>query len=524
MVGVVEKAVMQDVGESMAESVVAAVQAPKSAGRVKRLERPDQKELDEKLGNFAKEESKCLQRIEEIKALIEGKNATRQESSAEVQAAKDRFQQALILMRAALEEKKAIREELAMADNARNSAKEEAKALKEKLPFVKVEQIDEEIKRLEYRMTHTTLPLPEEKKILAQVRELTKSRDFVAKYTERLQKLTSDETARTEIASRLKLKELVINDLEKQVAAAKLEVNTLRDSRAAEGEGTQALFDEKRLNHEKINEIRAAVKQTRVEFKARLDEFYEREREWRAQQQVERKRQYELREAERQERDRRRREWEKENFVEPFTDEILQCDQLIIFCQKAAPSEASTTSAIASKADLIAPEGSAILVSKKNRKEEELDGWFGGLSQGKNRKKGKVPVTEKKGKADKLVLTLDAISSFGKVKVTAPTTKEDASKTIELLKEKKKEFIQLQTEAREKREAAEKEAEASVVEAAEVSPSAAADTEAEEDGVIVEAETVETETTAPIEKEAVEAVEESKIESQSEVESDKAAE
>jgi hypothetical protein len=54
-----------------------------------------------------------------------------------------------------------MRAELSLADTQRDKLREDAKAMRASLQFVKVEHIDEEIAKLESRISHTTLTIDE---------------------------------------------------------------------------------------------------------------------------------------------------------------------------------------------------------------------------------------------------------------------------------------------------------------------------------------------------------------------------
>ena len=91
------------------------------------------------------------------------------------------------------EERNAIREELAAADAARDSAREAMKSLRERLRFTRLDAIDAEIASIEHAIAHTSMPLNEEKKLLSQIKELTRSRDDVRLLQEHQQKINEGE-------------------------------------------------------------------------------------------------------------------------------------------------------------------------------------------------------------------------------------------------------------------------------------------------------------------------------------------
>lgn len=445
MVGILENPVepMAAAGPS-----VEAAAAPK---RIKRLERPNKAALDEELGRVFDEIEATQGRIHEIKALIDNKHQNKQAVSAEVQDARNRLSELNSSFRSVVDEKRALLDELDQADKLRERMRADARSLRDKLPYVRVEQIDEEIKKMEYRMTHTSLSLQEEKKLLQQVKDLSKSRDFVKDYNDRLEQITQDE-------GKIREKDRVLNNLKAKQEEQRKVLAQIKEQDASQALDIPALIEERNGAFEKLKALREQMKEVKAEFRSKDEEYWERERQIKEQQAIQRRKDYEKREADRKEREKIRKQRELENYVEPYTDEIIMVDQLSSYLLKYAPAENEATaasSATPQKADIVAPKGvGLILVSKKNKFDEETDSWFSGKGKGK---KSKAPPGPKNKGKEKLSLSLDALTSFEKVKLSPPTTVGDVAKSIEDLKLKKEEFIKLQKEARERRERGEPE-------------------------------------------------------------------
>lgn len=174
---------------------------------------------------------------------------------------------------------------------------------------------------------------------------------------------------------------------------------------------------------------------------------YEREQEWRKQEGERRKAQRAVWEAERKVKEEAWKARQAENFVEPYTDEIIKCDQLVAMLQRYAPAQAAA--AAAPKSEIKMPEGVSIL--KKDR-DAGMDGWFTGLGGGGKKGKGKGGAAKDKS-GEKLSLSLDALASLQSVSVAAPLTVGDVTAAIEKVKEKKVHYQELQKEERVKREA-----------------------------------------------------------------------
>ena len=192
------------------------------------------------------------------------------------------------------------------------------------------------------------------------------------------------------------------------------------------------------------------------------DEFWKKEMEWRAQQAADMKVKNERLRVERLEREKVRKQRALENFVEPYTDEIILCDQLISYMQKISPETedgVEASSECKQKTEVLASAGFGdILVSKKNRKDEDLELWFSGSGGGKKGgKKSKSSGPQKNKLKEKISLSLDALSSFQKIKVLAPSTCGKVPKKIQEIQTQKDLYLQMQRKAQESREKGEKE-------------------------------------------------------------------
>eukprot|EP00898_Chlorokybus_atmophyticus_P007623 jgi/Chlat1/7862/Chrsp66S07303 len=415
-----------------------AASGPKA--RVKRLDKPNRESLDAEITRLEGEISRSQLRINEIKGLIELAKDGRRSAGAGSGQVRARLAELRAEFRARVEEKQALRDELKHADAARKTMSEEARQIKDKLPFVKVEEIDGEINKLEYKLSHTTMALQEEKRILAQIKELKKSRDFVKDYTIRLEKLSVDEGNRSEIFDAIKLKDEEINAIKEQenVQRALLEQMKLKED--SEGADIPALAEERQALWETIVAARDALRAAKTEFRAKEDEYYQREREFRQQQQEERQRRWEQGQQERKARDEARKERAAEYAVEPYAVEITICEQLVSYLQKVAPVDSTVEEVVAAK-EIVAPKGvGEMLVSKKNKGDEELDSWFGGLGKKKQDKKK----TASKPKApEKLKHSYDALKSFQTIGVDSPATTADALPCIDKIKDKMAHYHQL---------------------------------------------------------------------------------
>ena len=149
---------------------------------------------------------------------------------------------------------------------------------------MKLEQIDEEIRKLENRISHTTMAIDEERKAVSQIEQLRKSREMVKLYNDRLEKLQEDDSVRRAISDRIKEQDNVINQNKALEAKQKEVMDAIREAEDAQVADIPELANERNESYEFIREARDAVRNLRNEFKQKEDEYYANERLWRTQQ------------------------------------------------------------------------------------------------------------------------------------------------------------------------------------------------------------------------------------------------
>lgn len=428
----------------------AALAAPPRVQRIKRLDPPNKSSFHEQIAGLQAQIDDLQRRILEIKDIVDNKTQNRHVASPELSGARNRLAELNVAFKAAVEAKRSHREELDLVKEKLRSD------VRSGLPEVKVEHMDEEIRNLEYRQTHTTLPIDGEKRLIVQIAKLKKSRESIRLHDSRTEQ---DQGSRAKLVELIKEDEQLLNSLKAQQEEQRHILADIRDKEAALALDIPALLQEKSSSYEKIRALRDEIRQMKAEFSAKEDEYWRREREWRAQQALERRLKAEKIRAERLEREKIRKQRALENFIEPYTDEIILCDQLMSYMQKNAPLVIEETSLPQpqQKTEIIAPQGfGSAIVSKKNRNEDDLEGWFAGFG-GKKGKKTKAPTPSKSKVREKISLSLDALSSFEKVKISPPTTYGDVLKSLDDLKKKKDYYLEMQKKAREKREKGENE-------------------------------------------------------------------
>ena len=291
-------------------------------------------------------------------------------------------------------ERDALKEELAASDMARDRAREDVKAQRGALKFRSEAEVVAEVARLEYALSHTTMPLAEEKKLLLQIKELNKSKDAVKAVAEQQGKLGGDEAARRDLAGRVKAKDAEITAVGAERAGVSAALNELRAAEEAKGSvfRTDALRAERDAVWAALKAARTQQREARNAFKAANDAWWAREQEVRAQAEAERQKKcVRLRarcalaarraqphplspalllsssrasacspaasrplrarwleaQAERKARADARRAFEEENAPPPYAAELAMCDQLGAYLNTLAPDEPGSAAAAA---------------------------------------------------------------------------------------------------------------------------------------------------------------------------------
>jgi uncharacterized coiled-coil DUF342 family protein len=185
------------------------------------------------------------------------------------------------------DEKATLREELTAMDAARERAREELKSARGALRFRTPEEIAQEVARLQHMLEHTTMPLNDEKKLLTQIKELSKSRDDVKAFGERSAKLVGSEDARKELVERTRAKDGEITAAKADKAAVQATLSAARAKEDVHAAGLPALHEERDKVWQAVRASRDAIRKLRDEHKAQEDVWWANEKLWRSQQREE---------------------------------------------------------------------------------------------------------------------------------------------------------------------------------------------------------------------------------------------
>lgn len=187
------------------------------------------------------------------------------------------------------EEKNVIKAELNDCDAARDNMREQLRSLRDRLRFSRAEDIDAEIAKVEHRIAHTSMPLNEEKKLVLQIKELSKSRDDVDGVRLLTAKINEQEALRKMIFDSIRQKTGEINVIKAEQVQQKQLLDQLRSKEQEELGDLPQLNAEKDQLYQQIKATRETISQLKSAFRDKENEWWKTEKLVRDQQREEKK-------------------------------------------------------------------------------------------------------------------------------------------------------------------------------------------------------------------------------------------
>lgn len=276
------------------------------------------------------------------------------------------------------------------------------------------------------------------------IRQLKNSKSIVAEYGAKMDDLSSDEQTCKEINAAIKSLDVEITHIRKEEDEYRAAMTAEKKKEEASGTDNQTLWNEKEKCREACKEAYEKIKDLRASFDQEWQEFKEKDKVWRAQQAVERARKREEYLKEKAEREAERAAREKEMAPDPFTKEIVMCDQLASYLGKftGEAGKDSGDSAVSGGDQPTSLDGMKVL----SKKEDDPDmAWM--LGAGKKKGKGKKGASKQPD--EKLIHTVDILSAFASLKLSVPITKSDCPAILKQVQDKKEYYVQKQAAAKE---------------------------------------------------------------------------
>jgi len=415
--------------------------AHEHAKRVDRLPKPNREGFAAKIAELTELTEAKQRRIEEIKIAVNAKRDSRKQHANENQPLRDRLGELTTMVNNKISERNALRDEVAANDERRNGVREEANAMRAASKFLTNESIDAEIARIDHKISHETISLTEEKKLIDQIKSLNKNREIVKEYSDKQVQIATFETTRKTFMERIREKDAEINALKADQTKIRSTLDASKGKDDESNADVPALIEEKNAAYEVIKATREEMRVLRETHKVEEDKYWAREKQFLAFQKAEKQKKWEAGQEERKAREEERKRWEIENAPEPYEEEVAACDSLLAYMSKFDPRATKKEEGNAAAAMEVVTK--SIDGMKLLNRDGDDDDMFAVTAS--YNKKNKKPSTVKKVKSsddELLQFSLDTLGCFAKISVNAVSKTSEVPAVVDTVKAKKEEFLE----------------------------------------------------------------------------------
>lgn len=309
---------------------------------------PSKEELQKKVDEENEKMQACFERLNKTRKYLDERQKIRDQSKPAFDTARKELGELNNECRQMFEERKALSARIKeLRENATRGAnsvfselsgagKDGTEALRD---VNNIEALEARINQYKYRLETESMPIVEEKKIVAKISFLThKGRDFVTQRDQSMKSAKAENEARKTSRTELEAKRA---DLDKRIDSAKEKMEEKKKEldtiRAKQTEEEKKLSDDTpEINRDeerkKIGEHRNVIRKLRDDFQDELDKWYLNRRIIVEQQKIVKRKKYEAMQAEREE---KRKAWEAEQAQypepHPYQAEKDMCSGLTVY-------------------------------------------------------------------------------------------------------------------------------------------------------------------------------------------------
>jgi len=401
----------------------------KEEDQMPKMDPPDQDAFNEKIQNIQTEIDKLQTQQSAITAKINERSGGKEDffqKKAEIRAELDAVSARMDEIQG---KKEGIQKTIGDSQQQAKDMRKELNSMKKSIGFTSEAEIDERIASIEFKLWTESIPLKEEKKLLAEIQDLKKSKPKVLQMNQMEGKLTGSEAAAPLKEQNKALNESLagLRDQKREIQARLAEITEARKAQLGD---TPQLIEERETIGGKIREKIQERNQARDEFGEAKREFAK----WQAEQRRVRSEKIQAEREKRQaEWDMQRREREVEKLDEqPYISEITLIEQTIKFCKSLLPKGETEQKEEKSEVVYDNPEGSQVLIKKSDR-----DEWyFTPTKKGKGAKtKGKDAKGDSGASSKPIKHNAETFRLFDQLKIDAPITTGDIPAALAKLEE-----------------------------------------------------------------------------------------
>eukprot|EP01025_Chloroclados_australasicus_P002498 TRINITY_DN1056_c0_g1_i1.p1 TRINITY_DN1056_c0_g1~~TRINITY_DN1056_c0_g1_i1.p1 ORF type:complete len:668 (-),score=108.35 TRINITY_DN1056_c0_g1_i1:415-2208(-) len=427
----------------MAEVARAGKQGNK--GGLKKPTLPSAEPMKQKVAKLREEINRNSQRIQDIKMIVDERRQGGRGRS-ESQELLRQLGEIRGQITQCLNQKSALREQLEIQEKIKKTMKQQVDAVKAKMKYTSIQEVDKQIKVMLDKLNDDDRHMDpeEEERLVSRIKQLAQSKEVMNNQKDKIQQLEEASNKSLDVSKQMDDITSRMETLVQSEREIRKKVQKVRQAEEEEVADIPALNEEKQACYEVIVECRATIKQLQEEydlefqeFQRKMEEFQQEQERVRREQDDARRARDEARKTEQKERDIARKQRQIEIAGVPFSEEILRCDQLIVFLSKFDIPKEEKSQATNSQSKPVSLEPGMTLVKRKN--DDDDDDPFG------DSLRRKAPPKSKKGKKNKAVapepkklnLDMDLLMAFSQVKVTVPATPEEASAILQEVQNKK---------------------------------------------------------------------------------------
>jgi len=390
--------------------------------KVPAMPQPDREAFDASLAKI----QEAIEKLQKKQASFAGKISERSGGKDEFYAKKAELRAQLDELSGKMNELQAKKEEIEKSVNSRREEGKEMRSslnnMKKSIGFGSEQEIDNRIASIEFQLCTESVPLKQEKALLAEISQLKRNRPKVAQVQQMETKMSSFDPGMS-----MKEQKQVINEEMAQYRDAKKKVqekmSELMDKRKEQLGDLPDIIEQRdavgKDIAEKIkerNELRDAFRQEERTYNGYLAELRKARQEKAVEERAERQKEFELR--------KKQREVEKLD-EQPFVSEITLIEQTLKFCSTMVKPKDEKK--VDEKKEVVHdnPEGSEVLINKKDRDEE----FYFAPTKGKKASKAKKSADT--GKSIKH--NAETFRLFDQLKLDAPLSTDDVPPLVEKL-------------------------------------------------------------------------------------------
>jgi uncharacterized coiled-coil DUF342 family protein len=393
------------------------------------VERPDKAEYEKELAEIDAKFEKLRDEKRGVHQKIEGsKNEGKGSEIAKHREAMNALKATKLTM---INEKKAVRAQLDSLKAAGDKLSKERKDTRSSVKFGSIEEIEKEVKKLQRLQETTSMSLSEEKRLLKEIDGLMASKDKIKDLKSKELDFDSVKAKRNTINTSIKAKDKEIDAVSKEMDEVGAKIKGLAEKHTDKRSAIDGLFkDRDRLN----KEIKAVLKEKdglRDTFREQNNAWYNYQRAFKAQKQIEYEAEKKMRDEERQAHVKKMEEEELKKI--PYEAEQGLCDYLADYLERTYLNGGESAQAEEKKKeDVIAVTDDPFANFKPMGKKDD-DVFF---SKGKEKKK-RQRQAKKQATAGPFILNVDSFEQFGLISLTPPTNLGEVEKSVKDLREKK---------------------------------------------------------------------------------------